>query len=83
MMQHHCHGHLSDNRVVRRCPHHQLHQRQFRRPIVGTNKTVSVSGIAMSGADAANYTANTSASTTANIIAASLTPVVSINNKVL
>src|SRR5262249_38722293 len=40
---------------------------------VGTNKTVSVSGIAISGSDAANYTANTTASTTANITAKTLT----------
>src|SRR5262249_24533291 len=33
---------------------------------VGTAKTVSVSGISISGTDAANYSANTSASTTAD-----------------
>src|SRR5207247_5330739 len=40
---------------------------------VGTAKTVSVSGISLSGADAANYAANTTASTMANISARSLT----------
>ena len=46
---------------------------------VGSNKTVSVSGIAISGIDATNYTANTTASTTANITAGSLT--ISADNK--
>src|SRR5207249_8552073 len=36
---------------------------------VGTAKPVSVSGISISGADAGNYTANTTASTSANITA--------------
>ena len=34
---------------------------------VGTGKPVSVSGITLSGADAGNYTFNSTASTTANI----------------
>ena len=34
---------------------------------VGTGKTVSVSGISISGTDAGNYYANTTATTTANI----------------
>jgi hypothetical protein len=34
---------------------------------VGTGKTVNVSGIALTGTDAGNYTANTTAATTANI----------------
>src|SRR5206468_1930643 len=40
---------------------------------IGTAKSVSVSGIAVTGTDAANYTANTTTSTTANITARSLT----------
>ena len=40
---------------------------------VGTGKTISVSGISLSGTDAGNYTFNTSATTTANITAAPLT----------
>jgi prolyl-tRNA editing enzyme YbaK/EbsC (Cys-tRNA(Pro) deacylase) len=41
---------------------------------VGTNKTVTVAGIAISGADAGNYTlSNTTASATANITGATLT----------
>src|SRR4030095_8581933 len=44
----------------------------FANKSVGTNKTVSVSGINVSGTDAANYTFNSTASTTANITARSL-----------
>lgn len=40
---------------------------------VGTNKTVSVSGITVTGGDAGNYTFNASATTTANITPAPLT----------
>src|SRR5207244_347064 len=47
-----------------------------------TAKTVSVSGIAITGADAANYTANTTASTTANITARSLVVSATSVNKV-
>jgi hypothetical protein len=39
---------------------------------VGTGKTVTATGLGLSGTDAANYTVNTSATTTANITAASL-----------
>ena len=38
---------------------------------VGTAKTVTVSGISITGTDAANYTANTTATTTADITARS------------
>jgi hypothetical protein len=40
---------------------------------VGSGKTVSVSGFSVSGADAANYTASTTATTTADISAKGLT----------
>jgi filamentous hemagglutinin family protein len=49
---------------------------------VGTAKTVNVTGISLSGADAANYTANTTTTTTANITAAPLTVSATGNNKV-
>ncbi len=49
---------------------------------VGTGKSVSVSGISISGADAVNYTANTTASATANITAKSLTVSAAGVNKV-
>src|SRR5262249_20124703 len=54
----------------------------FADPSVGIGKSISVSGIAVSGADAANYSANTTASTSANITAASVSALVSANNKV-
>src|SRR6266487_980691 len=50
--------------------------------MVGAAKTVSVGGISLSGLDAGNYTANATASATANITAASVTALVSVNNKV-
>lgn len=40
---------------------------------IGTSKTVTSTGITLSGTDAGNYTPNTSATTTANITARSLT----------
>jgi len=44
---------------------------RFADPNVGTGKVVSVTGIAISGSDAPNYTFNTTAVTTANITPAS------------
>jgi hypothetical protein len=41
----------------------------FDTPNVGTGKTVTGSGLSLSGTDAVNYTVNTTATTTANIIA--------------
>ena len=49
---------------------------------VGTGKTVNVTGIALTGADAGNYTVANSGSTTANIIPLALTYTISANNKV-
>src|SRR5262249_18671209 len=49
---------------------------------VGTGKSVSVSGLSLSGADASNYTAPTTASTTANITARALTVSATGLNKV-
>src|SRR5262249_5555826 len=49
---------------------------------VGTAKSVSVSGISISGTDAANYTANTTAGASANITARSLTVSASGQSKV-
>ena len=49
---------------------------------VGTGKTVTVTGIAIGGADAANYTlASTSASTTASITTKTLTVTATADNK--
>ncbi|HSZ54922.1 MAG TPA: YDG domain-containing protein [Tepidisphaeraceae bacterium] len=49
---------------------------------VGTGKTVSVSGISLTGADAGNYTANTTALTVANITPRNLTITATGVNKV-
>ena len=49
---------------------------------VGTGKTVSVTGITISGTDASNYSFNTTASTTADITAAALTVSATGVNKV-
>lgn len=46
----------------------------FSNPYVGSNKPVSVVGIALSGADAGNYSSNTTASTTASITASGGAP---------
>lgn len=48
----------------------------------GSSKNVSVSGINLSGADAANYTFNTSAATTADVSKASLTVKANSSGKV-
>ncbi len=49
---------------------------------VGIGKTVTVSGISISGADAANYSVATSATTTANITAKTLVVTTTATNKV-
>jgi outer membrane protein OmpA-like peptidoglycan-associated protein len=49
---------------------------------VGNAKTIASSGISISGIDAANYTHNTSATTTANITARALTVTITATNKV-
>src|SRR5439155_895931 len=58
---------LSDNRVAGDTLSRSYTGASFADKNVGTAKSVSVSGIAISGTDAANYTANTTASTTADI----------------
>jgi hypothetical protein len=73
---------LSDNRVVGDSLSTSYTSASFADPMVGAAKTVSVGGISLSGLDAGNYTANTTASATANITAASLTTLVTANNKV-
>src|SRR5204863_3690404 len=55
----------------------------FDTALVGTGKTVTVTGITLSGAAAGNYTlASTTATTTADITAVALTPTVTVANKV-
>ena len=58
-------------------------RRPSTRASVGTGKTVTVTGITLSGAAAGNYTlASTTATTTANITAVTLTATVTAANKV-
>jgi hypothetical protein len=58
---------LSDNRVAGDTLSTTYTSASFADKNVGTAKTVSVSGISISGTDAGNYAANTTASTTASI----------------
>ncbi len=54
----------------------------FSSKTVGTAKTVTASGIAITGTDAANYTRNTTATTTADITLRTLTITITASNKV-
>src|SRR5207253_11218964 len=63
---------LSDNRVSSDSLSATYGSASFADKNVGTAKNVSVSGIAVTGTDAPNYTANTTTSTTADITARSL-----------
>jgi len=58
---------LADNRLAGDNLNTSYTSASFANKNVGTAKTVTVSGISLSGADAANYTANTTASSTANM----------------
>jgi filamentous hemagglutinin family protein len=64
---------LADNRVAGDALTTGYTSAAFADANVGTGKTISVSGISLSGTDAGNYTFNTSATTTANVTAAPLT----------
>src|SRR5262249_12951086 len=64
---------LSDNRVAGDVFTDSYTSATFADKNVGTSKTVSVSGISISGTDAGNYTFNTTASATASIMARALT----------
>ena len=64
---------LSDNRVSGDVFTDSYTSAIFGSKDVGTGKTVTVSGISISGTDAGNYTFNTTASTAANITPAPLT----------
>jgi hypothetical protein len=64
---------LSDNRVAGDAITTSYTTASFVDANVGNGKSVSVSGISISGADAANYTFNTTTSTTANITPRPLT----------
>jgi hypothetical protein len=64
---------LADNRVAGDALTTGYGSAAFADQNVGTAKSVSVNGISLTGADARNYTFNTSATTTANITPAPLT----------
>src|SRR5438034_5843655 len=63
---------LSDNRVAGDSLSASYGSASFADKNVGAAKNVSVTGITVTGTDAANYTANTTASTTADITARTL-----------
>jgi hypothetical protein len=64
---------LSDNRVAGDTLTTSYTTASFANKNIGTAKSISVGGISVAGTDAANYSANTSASTMADITARSLT----------
>jgi hypothetical protein len=64
---------LSDNRVGSDVLTTAYGSASFANKNIGTGKTVSVSGITVTGADAFNYTWNTTTTTTANITARPIT----------
>src|SRR5207248_8079251 len=73
---------LTDDHLLGDDVAHAYSAASFADKNVGSAKTVSVTGISISGADAANYTANTTASTTADITARALTVSATGANKV-
>jgi len=73
---------LSDNRVSGDVFTDSYTSASFADKNVANGKPVSVSGITISGADAGNYTFNTTASTTANITPLAITGSVTAANKV-
>jgi len=73
---------LSDNRVSGDVFTDSYTSATFANKNVGAAKTVSVSGISISGTDAANYTFNATATTTADITAKPAAATFTANNKV-
>ncbi|MGO8835888.1 MAG: beta strand repeat-containing protein [Limisphaerales bacterium] len=72
---------LADNRVSGDVFTDSYSGASFNDKNAGNGKTVNVSGIAISGTDAANYTFNTTASTTASISAQAITVTAAANSK--
>src|SRR5206468_3601492 len=72
---------LSDDRVSGDVFTDSYTSASFANKNVGTGKTVSVSGISISGTDASNYTFNITTSTTADITALAFTGHVTANSK--
>jgi hypothetical protein len=76
-------AHLADNRISGDILTASYTTAAFADRNVGNGKTVTVSGISISGVDAGNYNlTNAVASALANITARTVTPVVAANNKV-
>src|SRR5205814_1600915 len=73
---------LSDNRLAGDVFTDSYTSAAFNNKNAGTSKPVSVSGISISGADAGNYTFNTTASTSADITPRTLTISAAGQNKV-
>lgn len=73
---------VTDNRVAGDVLNVQYANAVFADKKVGIAKEIAVSGIQINGANAANYTVNTTASTTANITARNLTVTAAGNSKV-
>jgi hypothetical protein len=72
---------LSDNRLAGDNLTTSYTSASFDSKNVGPAKPISVTGIAISGADAGNYTANTAASTSANITTAPVTGHITASDK--
>lgn len=72
---------LSDNRLSGSDLSISYSSAMFEDKHVGVQKEVTVSGLALTGADAGNYTANTEATTTANITPRDLVIAISADNK--
>ncbi|HEY1526434.1 MAG TPA: YDG domain-containing protein [Candidatus Angelobacter sp.] len=76
-------AHLADNRISGDILTASYTTAAFADKNVGNGKTVTVSGISISGLDAGNYNlTNAVASALANITARTVTPVIAANNKV-
>src|SRR5262249_1894982 len=73
---------LADNRVAGDSLTASYSSASFPDKNVGTAKSVSVSGISLSGTDATNYSASTTSSTTADITARTLNVTATGSNKV-
>ena len=73
---------LADNRVSGDVLTTSYASASFADKNAGTGKTVSVSGISITGADAGNYSANAAATTTAGITARPVTVTAAANSKV-
>ena len=74
---------LGDNRVAGDTLSIGYASASFANKNAGSGKTVTVNGITLSGADAANYTFNTTASTTADVTARAITVTAGSKSKII